>query len=466
MGTVSRGSLVTLSTTGQVLARTAGPYADVPPAPYAQMNGSGPSIPWPLLPNGEHPIGNTYNEYQNYGGSPYPHPGVDIFGDAGQHVYAVRSGVVKAVLTTGGDLYWRVAIADTSGSGTLPGYLCAHLVQSSIAVTVGQQIQAGQYLGDLVAWPVTDFNHTHFARVQDTGTQWFGDWTCIGNPQLYLQNQSDALPPVFEPARGTDLLAFCANETSTYLSPQSLHGPVDIIAHVGDRVITHYVCTVQELRYSIYPQGHYGSWVVDNKLAVFFDMTNDYYAGGTQYATLTNILYKQDSDCHTYGDYTNREFFHILTNSDGDQSWGPEDLQQSWDTSLIPDGPYVIRVTARDVFGNSVSDSMVVRTMNGISSGVIAAAEGPLRAQCRPNPTLGPTTIVFATPVSGPAALGIYDPAGRRVRTLVDGVLAPGQHESIWDGLGESGAAVPAGVYFFRISTVGGVQSGKIVFRP
>jgi murein DD-endopeptidase MepM/ murein hydrolase activator NlpD len=458
------GSRVALTPDGRLLERSEGPAMalDFSPRP-ADADGRAPSIPWPLAPNSQHPVGNTYNEYQNYGGEPYPHPGIDVFGSAGQHVFAVHAGVVKAVLSTGGDLYWRVAVADTIGSGTLPGYLYAHLVYSSIAVTVGQQIQVGQYLGDLVDWPVTGFTHTHFARISDTGAQWHGSWLSIGNPHPDLENQSDDSPPVFEPASGSALLAFCANETSNYQNPNALHGAVDIIAHVGDRILSTYVCTVQELRYTIYPVGHPEYPLVDDKLAVLFDMSNDYYAGGSGYALLTDILYKQDGVCRTQGDYDYREFYHILTNSDGNQHWGPEDLMQCWDTSALPDGQYRIRVTARDVAGNTATDSMTVQTANGNpSSAGDEATRADLR-QVRPNPSVGPTAIRFSLASAGRVSLGIYDPSGRRVRSLLDAQVPAGPHEIVWDGRDESGRGATRGIYLWRLSGAAGARSGRIV---
>jgi hypothetical protein len=459
----SAGWRISLAPDGRVLDRGEERTLELPRLEDAGR--TTPSIPWPLQPNAQHPVGNTYNEYQNYGGFPYVHPGVDVFGSAGQHVYAVHAGVVKAVLTTGGDLYWRVAVADTVGNGTLPGYLYAHLVRSTIPVTVGQQIPAGQYLGDLVAWPIPDFTHTHLARIRDTGAQWSGGWMSIGNPHIHLQNQSDDLHPVFEPAQGSALLAFCANETSSYQSPNALHGAVDVIAHVGDRIVSDYVCTVQELRYTIYPAGHPGAPVVDDRLAVFFDMENDYYAGGSGYALLTDILYKQDATCPTQGDYDFREFYHILTNSDGDAQWGTEDQLASWDTSGLPDGEYVIRVLARDAAGNATTDSMTVRTANGNPSSLDDDVADVLRLASAPNPVTERAAIRFSLRSGGRVSLAIYDPAGRRVRSLLDAALPAGAHEVEWDGRGALGERLESGCYFYRLAGPDGTRSARLVVR-
>ena len=357
------GALVTLDADGRFRSASGWQATSVGVSTLLPTHNTA-GLPWPLLPNAQHPVGNTYGEFQDYGGSPYLHPGVDVLGSDNQPVYAVKDGVVKAKLTTSGDYHWRVAIGDSSGAAPTEGYLYAHLDRYSIAVNVGDAVVEGQYIGNLVPWPVYYFTHCHFARVEDSGNQWYGDWLCTENPHLDFENQTETTAPVFEPARGSDLLAFCRNQSSNYRNPGSLTGEVDIIAHVGDRISSSWVCTVQEIRYTIYPVGDPGSPVVDDKLAVFFDMELDTYQSGTIDAFLVDLLFKQDSICRTLGDYDYREFYHIITNSNGDQVYDSSDLSEAWDTTLIPDGDYVIEVTAVDVAGNATTESMTVTVDN------------------------------------------------------------------------------------------------------
>ena len=322
-------------------------------------------ISWPLQPDAQHPIGNTYGEYQDYGGSPYMHPGIDVLGSGLQPVYAVAAGVVKAVLTTSGSYHWRVAVGDSGGSGTVRGYLYAHLDQGTIAVNVGDTVVEGQYLGGLVPWPSYNFTHCHFARVEDSGSTWYGNWLCPGNPHVAISRQSESSAPVFLPARGSALLAFCNNQTSQYRNPNSLTGAVDIVARIGDTVASGWVCTVQKIRYTIYPVGSPESPVVDNKLAVSYDMALDTYSGGPIDPFLVDLIYKQDSTCRTLGDYNYRDFFYIITNSDGNEVYESSDLAEAWNTSLLSDGDYVIEVTAIDASHNATTQSMTVTTNNG-----------------------------------------------------------------------------------------------------
>ena len=141
------------------------------------------AIDWPIQPRTEaHPLGNSYGEYQNYGTGNYLHPGIDILSQPYEPVFAVKSGYVKTVLTTGGDNYWRVAIGDSSGTVPCDGWLYAHLDQWSIQVLEGQHVNEGQYLGDLVTWPVANFHHLHFSKIRNTGQPWNSNWDFVGNP--------------------------------------------------------------------------------------------------------------------------------------------------------------------------------------------------------------------------------------------------------------------------------------------
>jgi 1,4-alpha-glucan branching enzyme len=97
--------------------------------------------------------------------------------------------------------------------------------------------------------------------------------------------------------------------------------------------------------------------------------------------------------------------------------------------------------------------------------GVPDAGGGPagLRlAPARPNPARGATSVTFGLPAAGHARLELYDVRGRRVRTLVDGARAAGEHVARWDGRDEAGAPAAAGVYFLRLEAGGATRRGRI----
>lgn len=464
-GATFTGQLAMLDPDGALRELRPGPSRTVErPGRTSRTSARDGGIPWPLAPDEQHAVGNTYGEYQNYGGTPYLHPGVDVMGVPGQPVYAVADGVVKAVLTTSGDWHWRVATADSATSDLCTGYLYAHLDLPTIAVGVGDSIVQGQYLGDLVEWTTSEFHHVHFARIEDAGLEWYGDWMTTDNPHTDFVNQTETEPPVFEPARGSDLLAFCLNESSEYQGPDALSGQVDIIAHVGDTIESSWVCSVQEIRYTIYPLGLPQDPVVVDKLAVRFDMALDTYSGGSIDRFLVGLFYKQDGTCRTRGDYSFREFYHVITNSDGDEVYDSSDVWQAWDTTELPDADYVVRVTATDAAGNAASDSMVVTTANG--NPTWTPYDGPQRVALEspfPSPSRQGASIEFSLPAPGRAVVAVYSASGQLVREVIDGDFPQGSHVARWDGRDAAGDVVASGVYMVRLEAGGTTRARKLV---
>ena len=84
-------------------------------------------------------------------------------------------------------------------------------------------------------------------------------------------------------------------------------------------------------------------------------------------------------------------------------------------------------------------------------------------APSRPNPFRVSSRISFTLPRPGRATLCIFDASGRVVRTVVDGLLAAGPHEAIWDGRNERGEAAAVGVYFCRLDAMGERRTHKLV---
>lgn len=78
----------------------------------------------------------------------------------------------------------------------------------------------------------------------------------------------------------------------------------------------------------------------------------------------------------------------------------------------------------------------------------IAAPAAFALEQNYPNPFNPVTTIRFTLPVANPVTLKIYNALGQHVTTLLDGQLAPGEHEFVWDADNVSG-----GVYFYRLTS-------------
>jgi hypothetical protein len=80
-----------------------------------------------------------------------------------------------------------------------------------------------------------------------------------------------------------------------------------------------------------------------------------------------------------------------------------------------------------------------------------------------PNPFPPGGRVAFTVGAEGPVSLAIYDVSGARVRTLADGVLAPGRYERAWDGKDEAGHLAASGVYFARLTAGLDEANRKIV---
>ncbi len=74
--------------------------------------------------------------------------------------------------------------------------------------------------------------------------------------------------------------------------------------------------------------------------------------------------------------------------------------------------------------------------------------EAPVLLENYPNPFNPITRIRFALPQAGRAKLDIYNAAGQWICTLVEGEVASGYHEVMWDARNASGFNVASGIYF------------------
>jgi hypothetical protein len=373
---------------------------------------------WPLAPaDTTHPLGNNWGEYQCYGGDPYLHPGIDVMADSiHRPVYAVQSGFVKAWLTISGDYHWRLAIADYETNDSVEAWLYAHIDPYQYHKDVGEYVAEGDLIGYLVEWPITGFDHLHFARIKDAGSVWqFGDWAFVQNPLLIVQPYDDTTKPVFEDAYTNHKFAFCQNNTSNYLQPDDLHGNVDIVARIHDGVGLPLYDPVWErlIPYRITYEIR-GADTLANTLSFIFCDVLDYTRN-------VDVIYKDDAVCNTEGDYGCREYYFIVSNTDGDSLIESTDAAYAWETSNFPNGDYWVIVNACDAAGNTRRDSMLVTVANvGVAEqdGMVAAHSLGISH----NPSIGLITIETGRMVK------IFDASGRVVASGSGGsyTLAPG----------------------------------------
>lgn len=105
------------------------------------------------------------------------------------------------------------------------------------------------------------------------------------------------------------------------------------------------------------------------------------------------------------------------------------------------------RVGGSDLYAQRVPFAVTLDTPSALPLGVSLSAV--------PEPLRGRTELGFDLPRAGRVELVMHDAAGRRVRTLLRGSLAPGPQRVAWDGRDDQGAPLPGGVYFARVTLDG-----------
>ena len=312
------------------------------------------TIPWCYDPtNQAHPVGNNYMEFQDYSGgaSSYYHDGIDIMSDYGQRpVYSSNTGVWAHTST--GTMYGGLMIGEHITNGE--GWLYWHIPSSTMQFSIGDSVYAGDFIGRVATWSVSEFHHVHFNKIVGTGGFPWSWYSSTDNPFLYLDPYDDPDPPYFRDAVAGQTFAFAQNGTSNYLNPDQLTGQVDIIANIGDIINDpDWPESPFQVRYWIDGPGSVSP-------------TNSFYAAGLCPSGNTiNVCYQEDATCTTQGNYNVREYFFNVTNTDGDSTIELSDTGYSWNTDLFPAGDYWIFVEALDRFGNSTLDSMQVTLTGG-----------------------------------------------------------------------------------------------------
>ena len=85
-----------------------------------------------------------------------------------------------------------------------------------------------------------------------------------------------------------------------------------------------------------------------------------------------------------------------------------------------------------------------------------------------PNPFANTTRLDYAVGASdvGAIRIAVYDIAGRQVRTLVNGVQAPGRYSVEWNGRSDNGQTMSKGIYFVHSSVGGRTLTTRVLFIP
>jgi PA domain-containing protein len=147
-----------------------------------------------------------------------------------------------------------------------------------------------------------------------------------------------------------------------------------------------------------------------------------------------------------------------------DYAWSPievtfgreGEIVTALDTSAEPGREYLYRLNVVDQSGSSqVMGLASGRRLGTLESGVFLRAPFP-------NPTPRGATLVFRITRAEYVRLSIVDVTGRAIRTLHEGMLPPGEHLRLWDGLTTSRVEAAPGIYLVSLRTSEGVRTQRI----
>lgn len=222
--------------------------------------------------------------------------------------------------------------------------------------------------------------------------------------------------------------------------------------------------------------------------------TSSYGAGGSDGWVLKTDLNGDTLWTLTVGDSLLNEFFAVDTTYDGgyvvggmyggvpfedrkfyaaklsaagaiewEETYGPpRDECACLDMIQTYDGGYVMGGYVRWTH-TGWRNAYVIRLGDDSGSGVEPGVPQVLGVKASPNPFTGSVRIEFALDAKVRPEIGIYDVAGRLVRSVPTGTLHPARHTFEWDGKDGSGADVHPGVYFCRIKAGAREVTGKLV---
>jgi hypothetical protein len=125
---------------------------------------------------------------------------------------------------------------------------------------------------------------------------------------------------------------------------------------------------------------------------------------------------------------------------------------------------YYLRIRMNDNANLWTGPVYVTRGPGGGTTDVGGGPAATIALSASPNPTYGRVTASFSLPFEAARGeLVVFDVAGRRVKTLLDGPLAAGDHRIAWTGNKDGGGAATPGVYFLRLVTPHGQATRKIL---
>lgn len=155
---------------------------------------------------------------------------------------------------------------------------------------------------------------------------------------------------------------------------------------------------------------------------------------------------------------------NIMTWLDGEYTFGQGDeggpyfAEYSHTIYGVTPGIHHLQVLREDHGGSTGYYIEVTGTPAACTAGTEDRPAAFELSTAHPNPFNPTTTLDFSLPATTLVELAVYNVAGQRVATLVDGLQSAGVHSLTFDA-----AALPSGMYFARMAAMGEVQTTRML---
>jgi flagellar hook capping protein FlgD/VCBS repeat protein len=139
---------------------------------------------------------------------------------------------------------------------------------------------------------------------------------------------------------------------------------------------------------------------------------------------------------------------------------GNTDVKTSWMLRVPGAGAYYWSVQAID--GSYAGGPFAAEHGTGVTAVEETLTQNALLRVEGPNPLSSAVTIEFNPPQAEHVQIGIYDIAGRLVRSLLNADMPAGSGTRVWDGKDDAGHDVPSGLYLIRLNTLTEERVNKV----
>lgn len=176
---------------------------------------------------------------------------------------------------------------------------------------------------------------------------------------------------------------------------------------------------------------NFGEVLVGEESSEFITISNT----GTEILTISDITFSETA-------------FYCTANNMNIAAGESEELEIFFAPDQLGDFTAVMTI-----FSNDYLQPELEINLQGEGTGTSNGNSLPLITQVGqnyPNPFNPSTTIEFSLTQSEKVSLIVYNIKGKKVKTLVDEIMAPEKYSINWQGTDEDGKQVSSGVYFYR----------------